>query len=73
MGEPIAAEDSDARQFVAKYIDRGPVSNSRIEIVDDIITYHHDSEHLPPAEFDALEFLAALSVQVPRKWERADD
>lgn len=37
---------------------------------DDIITYQHDSEHLPCAEFDPLEFLAAISAQIPKKWEQ---
>ena len=46
------------------------MANDRIEIVDDIITYHHQSEHLPTAEFDPLEFLAALSVHIPDKWEQ---
>jgi hypothetical protein len=70
LGDSIESDNADARQFVARYIDKGPVANSRIEICDDIITYHHDSEYLPTAEFDALEFLAALSVHIPMKWEQ---
>ncbi len=37
FGDKIEPEDSDARRFVARYIDRGPVANSRIEICDDIL------------------------------------
>ena len=36
----------------------------------DTISYLHDSEHLPAAEFDPLEFLAALSVHIPDKLEQ---
>ena len=30
----------------------------------------HDSDFHPAAEFDPLEFLAAVSVQIPNKWEQ---
>jgi len=70
LGDNIEPGDSDAVRFVARYIDRGPVANSRIEICDDIITYNHDSDYLSSAEFDALEFLAALSAHIPNKWEQ---
>ena len=70
IGERIMPEDAPARLFLSRYIDRAPVANDRIEIVDDIITYHHQSEHLPTAAFDPLEFLAALSVHIPDKWEQ---
>ena len=70
MGDPIEPGDGERRLFVSRYIDRGPVASSKIEIVDDIITYHHNCEHLPTAEFNALEFLAALSVHIPNKWEQ---
>ena len=66
MGELIEPGDDERRLFVSRYIDRGGrVASSKIEVTDDIITYRHDSEHLPPAEFDPLEFLAALSVHIP--------
>ena len=70
MGESIEPGDRERRLFVSRYIDRGAVASSKIEITDDIITYCHDSGHLPTAEFDALEFLAALSVHIPNKWEQ---
>ena len=47
-----------------------PVANERILIEYDVISYLHDSEHLPAAEFDPLEFLAALPVHIPDKWEQ---
>lgn len=70
LGKPIKPQDSEQRLFVAKYIDKGPVANSRIEINADIITYKHDNDYLPTAEFDPLEFLAAVSAQIPNKWEQ---
>ena len=50
-------DDKDYRLFLARYIDRGPVADSRIEIVDDVVTYHTDKDGLTH-EFSALEFLA---------------
>ena len=70
VGEAIEAEDTDARLFVSRYIDKGPVATSKVELDGDIVSYLHDSDFHPAAEFDPLEFLAAVSVQIPNKWEQ---
>ena len=67
-GEPIEPGDESHRLFVAGYIDRGPVANSRIEINDDIVTYHTAKDGLTH-EFSPLEFLARLTPHIPKKWE----
>jgi len=64
-GEPF--QDADSERFVARYIERGPVSLTKLSITDDIITY--TTSDGTAHEFDALEFLALLSSQVPRPYE----
>jgi hypothetical protein len=54
--------------FLARYIDRGPVANSRIEIDGDVITYRTDKDQLTH-EFSPLEFLARITPRIPNKWE----
>jgi hypothetical protein len=67
-GEPINPNDESYRLFLARYIDRGPVANSRIQVSDDIVTYHTDKDELTH-EFSPLEFLARLTPHIPNKWE----
>ena len=67
-GEQILPGDESYRLFLAGYIDKGPVANSRIEIRDDVVTYHTDKDQ-KTHEFDALEFLARLTPHVKKKWE----
>ena len=66
-GEPIEHDNADSIQFLARYIDRGPVANSKIEITDDILSYltADNVTH----EFAPLDFLARLTPHIPRKWE----
>jgi hypothetical protein len=66
LGEPF--KDKDSKRFVARYIERGPISLEKLSIQDDIITY--TSKDGTAHEFDALEFLAALSAQVPKPYEQ---
>ena len=66
-GEPIAHDNANSLQFLARYIDRGPVANSRIEITDDILSYL--TADGVAHEFSPLDFLARLTPHVPRKWE----
>ncbi len=60
-------QDKDSEQFVARYIERGPLALDKLSIQDDIVTYttKDDVAH----EFDALEFLATLSSHVPKLYE----
>jgi hypothetical protein len=65
LGDPFHDKESD--QFVARYIERSPLSLEKLSIQDDIVTYttNDGAAH----EFDALEFLAALSCHVPKTYE----
>lgn len=65
LGE--AFKDSDSERFVARYIERGPVSLEKISIEHDIVTYT-TADHAVH-ESDALEFLALLSTHVPKRYE----
>ena len=66
-GNPIQIADADSIKFLARYIDRGPVANSRIEINDHLVEYL--SSETAVNDFEPLEFLARLSAHVPDKWE----
>ncbi len=65
MGEPF--HDKESQQFVARYIERAPLSLEKLSIQDDIISYNtsNNTTH----EFDTLEFLATLSAHVPKPYE----
>ena len=63
-------QEPDARLFISGYIDRNPIENNKINISDTFVNYQHNSQYLPPAEFDPLEFLAAASVHIPNKYEQ---
>jgi hypothetical protein len=67
-GEQLPPGDEGYRLFLARYIDRGPIVNSRIEIDGDVITYHTDKDQLTH-EFLPLEFLARITPHIPNKWE----
>ncbi len=59
--------DKESEQFVARYIERSPLSLEKLSIQDDIVTY--TTKDGAAHEFDALEFLAALSVHIPKTYE----
>ena len=65
VGEPF--DEPDRTRFVARYIERGPVSLEKLTIQDDIITYTTKDERVH--EFDAMEFLALLSCHIPKPYE----
>ena len=65
LGE--AFHDKESEQFVARYIERGPLALDKLSIQDDIVTY--TTKHNAAHEFDALEFLATLSSHVPKHYE----
>jgi hypothetical protein len=60
MGDPF--HDKESEQFVARYIERAPLSLEKLSIQDDIVSY--TTKDGAAYEFDALEFLAALSVHI---------
>jgi hypothetical protein len=59
--------DKESEQFVARSIKRAPLSLEKLSIQDDIVTY--TTKDRAAHEFDALEFLAALSVHIPKTYE----
>lgn len=65
VGAPF--NEADRTRFVARYIERGPISLEKLTIQDDIITYTTKDEHAH--EFDAMEFLALLSCHIPKPYE----
>ncbi len=60
-------QDQDSARFVARYIERGPISLERLSVQGDIVTYttNDGTAH----EFDVLEFLALLSTHVAKPYE----
>ena len=67
-GEPISPDDAAQRLFLSRYIDRGPIAESRISITDDIITYLTPKDDITH-EFEPLEFLARLTPHIANRWE----
>ena len=65
LGEPF--HDKESQQFVARYIERAPLSLEKLSIQDDIISYTTSDK--TTHEFDALEFMATLSAHVPKPYE----
>ena len=65
MSEPF--HDDESERFVARYIERAPLSLEKLSIQDDIVIY--TTKDGVAHEFDALEFLALLSAQVPAPYE----
>jgi hypothetical protein len=64
MSEPF--HDDDSERFVARYIERAPLSLEKLSIQDIVIyTTKEGITH----EFDALEFLALPACQVPAPYE----
>lgn len=65
-------QDKDSKQFVARYIERGPVALDKITIYDDTTatdTVTYTTNDGVAHEFDALEFLALLSTHVTKPYE----
>ncbi len=59
--------EEDRTRFVARYIQRGPLSLEKLSITDHIVAY--STSDGVTHEFDALEFLALLSCQIPKAYE----
>ena len=65
LGDPF--HDKESEQFVARDIGRVPLSLEKLSLQDDIVIY--TTKNGAAHEFDALEFLAALSCHVPKTYE----
>jgi hypothetical protein len=65
VGEPF--QDKARELFVARYIERGPVSLEKLSLEGDKVVYttKEKEEHI----FDNLEFLALLSSHIPNPGE----
>jgi hypothetical protein len=59
--------DKESKQFVARYIERAPLSLEKLSLQDDIVTY--TTKDGAAHEFDTLEFLAELSAHIPKTYE----
>ena len=65
LGEPF--DDPDSERFVARYVERGPLSLEKLSVTDDIVAYA--TKDGLTHEFDALEFLALLTSHIPNTYE----
>ena len=65
MGDPFQDEQSD--KFVARYVERGPLSLEKLSMEDDLVVY--TTKDGTTHEFDAGEFLALLSSHIPNTYE----
>ena len=65
FGDPF--HDKESEQFVARYIERAPLSLEKLSIQDDIVTY--TTKDGVAHEFNTLEFLAELSAHIPKTYE----
>ena len=65
LGEPF--QDSESAKFVARYIERGPLSLERLTVTGSTVRYvtKDGQSHL----FDPLDFLALLCSHLPRPYE----
>ena len=78
-GEPIATEDGEGRLFVARYLKKSPLVLSHLSVdesgTEPVVKYQSHPDDAAADEkkeclFSPLEFLAALSVAVPRVFEQ---
>ena len=60
--------DTDRALFVARYIERGPLSLEKFSLADGGVTYFTKDGQAHP--FEPLDFLALLSCQVPKPHEQ---
>ncbi len=73
VGEPFC--DADARLFVARYLKKCPLSNKRLELIEEsgevTVRYHKRADDIAThRDFEPLEFLAELQQHIPDKWEQ---
>jgi len=75
VGEPVAAHDSDARRFLARYLKKSPVMNPRLQLVDalgePIVRVNKIiDDGIQSRDFHPLAFLVELSQHIPNMWEQ---
>ena len=78
-GEPIGADDEDARLFLARYLKKAPLALERLSIDESrnepVVRYTKSSDDIESKDelmrnFSPLDFLAELSSHVPRVFEQ---
>jgi hypothetical protein len=62
-----AFEDKERELFVARYIERGPISLEKLSLEHDIVTY--TTKDGVAHEYGALEYLALLTSHIPNRGE----
>ena len=65
LGEPF--QDEQSEKFVARYVERGPLSLEKLAVTGDGVSYTRQDG--ATHEFDQLEFLARLSAHIPNSYE----
>ena len=75
VGEPIRGDDAQARQFVARYLKKSAVSDSRLELIETAanvtVRIHKKTVDCQSSrDLDPLEFLAELAAHVPGRREQ---
>ncbi len=75
VGEPVSADDEDARCFLARYLKKSPVMNPRLELIQSdleaVVRVHKlTDDGSQTRDFDPLSFLAELSQHIPDMWEQ---
>ncbi|MCB0329717.1 MAG: transposase [Bdellovibrionales bacterium] len=75
VGEPVPADDSDTRRFLARYLKKSPLMNPRLEIIqtdkEPLVRVHKFTDDgSQTREFEPLSFLAELSQHIPDMWEQ---
>lgn len=75
VGEPIQSDDENARLFLARYLRKAPLAESRLSIdesgLDPTVVYQSPGENdFKVVTFSALQFLAELSLHIPDTFEQ---
>ena len=65
VGEPFT--DAESARFVARYVERGPLSLERLSVREELVVYQ--TKDGAEREFEPLEFLALLSSHIPNFYE----
>ena len=75
VGEPIQPDDENARLFLARYLRKAPLAESRLSIdesgLDPTVVYRAPGENDGKiVTFSQLQFLAELSLHIPDTFEQ---
>jgi hypothetical protein len=75
LGDDISANNSEQRLFIARYLEKCPISLKRVEILDNeldttIRYYKKEDSKEQYRDFSPLHFLAELSQHIPDMWEQ---